>query len=244
MMMSLELLLIAFSIGLSGSAHCLAMCGGISSALSSGIKNSAFYQRLLRLVTFHLGRISCYCLIGVITGLLLQGVIGISKTAMFYTHLFALLMILLSGLYIAGFNPWLKKLEEKLAFIWKALQPTVQKFIAMENLRQAFGLGFIWGFLPCGMIYSTVLWASSATQSYQAGLLMFAFGLGTLPALLLINLGHQQLVQGFRKLQLNRVLGILLIIYAAISIAMKLTTPHGEHSHHSNQQQSQHNHHH
>lgn len=243
--MNPELLLIAFTIGLSSTGHCIAMCGGISSALSSGIQNPETSQRILRLIAFHMGRISCYALIGLVAGILLNGVVNVSKTAMIYTHTLALVMVLLSGLYILGVNPLLKKVEEKLAFIWRALQPITAKFIAMENLSQAYAMGFIWGFLPCGMIYSTVLWSSTASHNWQASILMLAFGLGTMPALLLLNFGHQQVVHAFRRYHINKALGLLLIAYALISLLMKFDALNKPHQHtlphdQSEQQQSCH----
>ena len=128
-----------------------------------------------------------------------------------------------------------------------------------HNTATRFLLGFTWGFLPCGMIYSTVLWASSAANSHNdinnaalsTALLMFIFGLGTMPSLLLLNIGSlkigQKLGQFFRIQHSKRAIGFVLIVFGLWSLAsVFLPMPSFLHNMPANNSapQSEHQHHH
>jgi hypothetical protein len=139
----------------------------------------------------------------------------------------------------------MKYFERKFSFIWRALQPLVKPLLGMQNIRQAFALGFLWAFLPCGMIYSTLLWASAQQQSAATSLLMFAFGLGTVPALLFLNASQQRILSVLKHRNSKRIIGALLIAYALFSISQNLPTSHKHHmtNDESAPEQQQHHHH-
>ena len=226
------LLLAAFLIGLSSSGHCLLMCGGISSALSSRLSNESSLYKFNRLILFHLGRISCYSLLGLVLGGIIEQLLQVSHTLVIVARIIAAAMIIAIGLYVAGFSHLVRLLEKRLAFIWKKIQPLAQKFIPMQQWHHALFLGFLWGFLPCGMIYSTLLWASSNNQGALTGLLMFSFGLGTLPSLFIANWFSLQALAFLQKQYFKRITGLLLIVFGLWSLGF-LFMPSGQH-HHSN----------
>lgn len=231
-------LLLALLIGLSSSGHCLMMCGGIASSLSGSIANMPRSARLTRTLLFHIGRVSCYAMLGFFIGDILRIVIGNSETAVFYSRIITGIMLVLIGCYAAGIANFVRILEGKLAFIWRKLQPLVRQFIRVETPSDAYALGFLWGFLPCGIIYSTLIWASSQIESTSSALLMLFFGLGTIPALFASNLMVQKLLSGNTK----KLLGIALILFGIWTIA-SLFIGHNHHAQAKPQDSIHHQHH-
>lgn len=226
----IELLAAAFFIGLASSGHCLLMCGGLTSALANKLSQRSRWQALFRLVAFHIGRITSYGLLGLGLGSAFYQLVQVYPASANILRYLAAIMIIITGLYIFGIRKILLAFEKRFGFIWQALQRFVGPLLNMRTTAQSFALGLLWAFLPCGMIYSTLLWASSQVQGPSAGLLMAAFGLGTLPSLLLVNIGQQQLMQ---KLQTSKkLLGLILIAFGLVSFYYAL--PLQDHSQHSN----------
>lgn len=210
-------LIVALMIGLGSTGHCIMMCGGISSSLLSKIGHYSTAEKLLRLVLFHGGRLLCYSSIGLLFGSLIQNSANYAQTG-FITRTIAGALLILIGLYIAGFSRVLQQLERRMAFFWRALQPIVQRYLPMQKIHHALFIGFLWGFLPCGIIYSTALWAGSEARHSSAALLMFVFGLGTLPGLMIVHIGSHAIVQSWKKLFPKRAIGILMILFGLWSL--------------------------
>lgn len=226
-----ELLTIAFMIGLGSTGHCLLMCGGISSALSSRLANAAPLAKTGKLLLFHIGRISCYSLLGLLLGSAIHWLLSFSASLIIVARIIAALMIIVMGLYVAGVSTIIKLLEKQLGFVWKHIQPVTLRYIQMEKWHHAWILGFLWGFLPCGMIYSTLLWASSNNHGADTALLMFAFGLGTLPALFVANIFSLKTMAFFQQKHYKRTIGALLVLFGLWSLAF-MAMPHSGHGNH------------
>ena len=109
--------------------------------------------------------------------------------------LFALasVMLIALGLYLTGTLAALSRLEGAGARLWRLLQPLTRHMLPVNSLPRALGLGALWGWLPCGMVYAVLLTALSLANWWQGALLMLAFGVGTLPNLLGIGLVSSQL---------------------------------------------------
>lgn len=228
-----ELLIVAFMIGIGSTGHCLLMCGGISSALSSKLSQTSPKLKAIKLLLFHLGRISCYSLLGLVLGSALHFMISFSENVIVISRVIASLLIILVGLYIAGLSSLIRLLEQQLGFIWKHIQPITQRYIHMQKWHHAYILGLLWGFLPCGIIYSTLIWASANNQGLETALLMLSFGLGTLPALFVSNLLSIKAVEILQKKHFKRTVGLLLVGFGIWTIMM-MTVPNnwfGEHQH-------------
>ena len=105
-------------------------------------------------------------------------------------------------------------LEKTGQVVWQFIKPIAQYFLPLKHPLFAFPLGFLWGWLPCGLVYSTLSWAASSGSAENGALIMLGFGLGTLPAMLTVGSLTQQL-----KLMLNHhyfryTSGLLLAIFA------------------------------
>ena len=237
--MPIELISTAFLLGLASSGHCIFMCGGISCALSQSLQPQTRMHEFIYLLIFHFGRLSCYCALGIGFGFFLQFLTPETQITSTVLRTMAALLIILMGLYISGLNLSLKKLENQLSFIWKKIQPLTSYLMKNRSPAKHYALGFSWGFLPCGMIYSTVLWASTSSNAsalvtstqaaFGTGLLMFVFGLGTLPSLLALNIGSQEIskkLSAQKNLQhAKKAIGLLLIgfgIWSLLSIFLPM----------------------
>ncbi len=212
--MSVSLVITAFMMGFFSSAHCVFMCGGIAQALSSQIQS----QFVIKTLLFHAGRIACYGMLGLLFG----GAIHLfaneyHQLAKWLRHVAGGLLVVI-GLYLMGRDRLVKAFEARFTFIWRKVQPIMQRWLPIRKNHQALLVGFLWGFLPCGIIYSTLLWVSATSQSYSAGLLMILFGLGTLPAFALIHLTGLPLVQYLKSHAFRQWAGLLFIVFGVWTI--------------------------
>ena len=197
--------------GLFSSSHCLFMCGGIASAFSSPSNTQS--QLYLKVILFHLGRLTCYSSLGLIAGFFMVAIGNyIDSIGFILRHLAGALLILI-GFYLLGRGKLLKQVELKLGFIWQHIQPFVKRSYHSAHPSQGFLLGIAWGFLPCGIIYSTLLWAITTTQNSQAAIVMFAFGLGTLPAFLSLFFFQKTLTAFFTAKAVRVVVASLFIVF-------------------------------
>ncbi|WP_006788352.1 sulfite exporter TauE/SafE family protein [Thiorhodospira sibirica] len=184
--------LAAALVGFLGGVHCAGMCGGIVGALTLGVRtqeNAPKTALLPYLLAYNLGRILTYTLLGALVGGV--GLIAANLAHMHDLqrglHLLAGLFMVALGLYIAGWWRGLSYLERGGGVIWRRLEPLGRTLLPVHRPRQALLLGLLWGFLPCGLVYSVLFWALSATDWLKGALLMLCFGLGTLPNLLLMG---------------------------------------------------------
>lgn len=189
-----------FLIGLLGGVHCAGMCGGIVSAMS--VRQPGQRQREWPLhLAYNLGRISSYALAGAVMGgvgsmsLMLDGALPVQMVL----YVAANLMLVALGFYLTGFTGSLSWVERIGARLWERIQPLTRRFLPARTPMQALPLGMLWGFLPCGMVYSVLSTALVSGSASRGAGLMLAFGLGTLPNLLLAGM----LLKGLRDIVRN-----------------------------------------
>jgi sulfite exporter TauE/SafE len=174
-----------FLIGLLGGTHCIGMCGGIVGALSLG----AAPRPSLHLA-YNAGRIVSYGLAGAMAGAVGGASLALADQLPLRVILFVLanLMLVALGLYLMGLTRVLAFSERFGQKLWRHLQPLTRRFLPVRTVAQAFPLGLLWGWLPCGLVYSALVTALTSGSAWRGAALMLAFGLGTLPNLLLAGL--------------------------------------------------------
>lgn len=203
--------LAAFAIGLAGGAHCIGMCGGITLALQSAVpagKSSYSYT-----LAYHFGRIFSYSIAGAIAGTL--GNIATHANALGFSILTALsaALLILLGCYIGQWYMGITHLEKLGGILWRRIQPLAKRFIPFKTPLHSAAYGAVWGFLPCGLIYSTLSWALTTGSSINGALVMLAFGLGTLPAMLAVSFGASSIAAIFRHNIARQVIAISLVSF-------------------------------
>lgn len=200
----------AFLVALLGGVHCGGMCGGIVAALGVGMDPGP--ERIRLLLAYNLGRILSYGLAGALAGAM--GALAVELVAMHQTRLLmqalaGSFLVLLGG-YLGGWWPLLARVEGLGArLVWSRLRPLGQKLMPARDPLGALLLGAVWGWLPCGLVYSVLIWALATAQPGQGAALMLSFGLGTLPALLAMGLLASQLRGLLQALWLRRLAGLL-----------------------------------
>lgn len=203
------LLLSALMLGLLGGGHCLGMCGGLMGALTLAIPPDQRGRRLRLLLAYNFGRILSYACAGLLMGL--AGWAVANSPAAMILRIVAALLLVAMGLYLAGWWSGLTRIEALGRHLWRHLQPFASRLMPVSSLPRALLLGAIWGWLPCGLVYSTLLWASSQGAPADSALLMLAFGLGTMPVMLATGLAAERLT-ALLRLRGVRIAGGLLVI--------------------------------
>lgn len=177
----------AFAAGLMGGLHCAAMCGG-AAYLLSGSRQAPAKTRWDFAAAYNAGRIASYTLAGGLAGavgqagLLLRGSWPVQQVLL----LAAGLTLCLMALYLANLSPLMRTLEHAGAVVWRHVAPFARHVLPVSSVPRALALGALWGWLPCGMVYAALLLAVSTGHALHGALVMLAFGLGTLPNMLLI----------------------------------------------------------
>ena len=211
-------LMSAFLVGLLGGGHCIGMCGGIVSAVSMHLPHQK--SKSILLFSYNAGRIISYTIAGVIAGL-------VGASSFFLQHVLPIqhvlygissLMLITLGLYLAGIWHGITYLENIGKFIWKTLQPYSKRYIPVQNFKQAFLLGSLWGWLPCGLVYSVLIAAIATGNALNGGLLMLAVGLGTLPTLLTIGMTAVKLKSLLQNIWMRRASGLLVISFGLLGL--------------------------
>lgn len=176
----------AFLIGLLGSTHCLGMCGGISASLSMALPVGRGFRlrQTLMLLCFNAGRIGSYVLIATLIALLSTTAADHWVQLAPVLRTLAGILLILMGLGMAQWWQGIRWVERAGAPVWRRLSPLTQRLLPVRHPGQALALGALWGWLPCGLIYSTLGWAALQPTVASAALTMLCFGLGTLPSML------------------------------------------------------------
>lgn len=212
----------AFTLALLGGVHCVGMCGGIVGALQLNRPAQLSPRRLA--AGYHLGRISTYTLAGALMG---GAGAKLYATEVLPVQVFLLIVgaaaLLGVGLsMMAGSGRW-RALEPAGAALWRRLAPWARKVLPPRSGRQAYVAGLIWGWIPCGMIYSALPLALVAGSAIGGASTMLAFGLGTLPAMVtldvaVISASHSGVWARYRS-ALRPAAGALIALFGLSSLA-------------------------
>ncbi|WP_417514107.1 sulfite exporter TauE/SafE family protein [Marinobacter sp.] len=205
----------AFIIGLLGSTHCLGMCGGISASLSMALpvgKGFRLRQSVL-LIAFNSGRIASYALIATLVAILSTSAANQWAELGLALRTIAGLLLIFMGLSMGQWWQGIRYVERIGAPLWKRLSPITRRFLPVNHAGQALALGALWGWLPCGLVYSTLGWAALQPTVGSAALTMVFFGLGTLPSMLATGYAAGW-ISGLKSNQIFRKFtGALLILF-------------------------------
>ena len=201
----------ALILGLLGGGHCLGMCGGLMGALTLAIPAEQRGRRLRLLLAYNLGRVLSYGSAGVLLGGL-GWAVAASPGALLMRVLAALLLVVM-GLYLGGWWSGLTVIERAGRGLWRYIQPAASRLLPVSSLPRALLLGALWGWLPCGLVYSTLLWAASQGNAAHSGVLMLAFGIGTWPVLLATGLAAERTRLLLRKRQVRAAAGIMVMLF-------------------------------
>lgn len=206
----------AFLVGLLGGVHCVGMCGGVVATLGLGLSpaTQGGLNRLAPyLIAYNLARLSSYTLAGAVMGGIGAVTIGLLwfHQAQQLLHAVAALLMVAMGLYLGGWWSGLVRIEQLGGWLWRRIEPFARRLLPVRSFAGAFGLGMLWGWLPCGLVYSVLLWAIATGSVVDGALLLLAFGLGTLPNLLLMGVAAGQLTRLLRRPRVRAMAALMVI---------------------------------
>ncbi len=213
----------AVLIGLASAVHCIGMCGGIVGALTLSLPPEIreHRRRLLPfLLAYNAGRIASYGMAGALAGLLGAGLAEpLGSVGHDLLRWFSALWVALIGMHLAGWFPAFALIERVGAPLWQRIEPHARALLPVRRPAAALGFGLLWGWLPCGLVYSTLIWSIGTGSPVDAALVMLAFGLGTLPATLATGAFTGWATRFFRDPRLRPLVGWLLILLALGTLA-------------------------
>mgnify|MGYP000479426361 FL=1 len=208
----------AFITGFLGSAHCFGMCGGISGLFAVNASVASLRAQFPKAIAYNLGRILTYAIIGAAVAVLGKSAVASIPALMAPIRLASGALIIFVGLQLAFGWRILTPLENAGARLWKRIAPAAKGLVPVNTIPQAFGLGLIWGWLPCGLVYSVLLLAATTAEPAGGGLVMVAFGLGTMPAMIATGVSASKLAQFMSRRRVGA--GLLIIALGLATIAM------------------------
>lgn len=217
----------ALLLGLWSAGHCLAMCGGLAMAAGQSqqsVLRAGVTTRALRLATWQVGRIISYAVMGFLAGgfgglFLDNAPVSAIRDAAFIA---ANLILIGLGLHVANIWSGIQQMERAGQLIWRFLAPMAQSTLLpkaharhsqVRMLLEAFRAGTLWGWLPCGLVYSMLVTASVTGSATSGALWMLAFGLGTVPALWLASMASAAASQFLRHTTVRLIAGGLIATF-------------------------------
>jgi sulfite exporter TauE/SafE len=187
-------------------------------------RDSAIAQDLARVLCYNLGRLSSYAAAGALAGGIAAGllrgadVLGWLAPAQQLAYAAANLVLVLLGLYLTQWWGALARIERLGQGLWAAVRPLAARFIPVDTPAKALALGGLWGWLPCGMVYSALLTALMAGSAVDGALTMLAFGAGTLPVLLAAGISGARLRRMASRPAWRRAAGIVVLAFGVLGL--------------------------
>ncbi len=224
----------ALLLGLLGSTHCVGMCGGISAALAFALpRNRSALRRHLLLGLYSCGRVSSYAAMGAMAGALSGTLAGEHIAVLAWMRVVAGALLVLMGMYLAGWSQALALLERAGHGVWRHVQTHAVRLLPIDSAPKALLAGAAWGWLPCGLVYSTLAWTASSASAPRGALLMLAFGIGTMPAVIASGVLAAQLRALLQRRGLRIIAGLLVIAFGVWTMTVVLLAGgHVQHHHH------------
>lgn len=218
----------AFLAGLLGSGHCFGMCGGIAAGLGAMARGRALVPAL----QFNLARLLSYAILGLIAATVLGSVAELSPIGRWLRILTAVMIFAIGLRFLFGFRG-LEFLERAGAGLWKNIMPMALKAGRRQDSYGRILLGLLWGFLPCGLVYTVLLTAASTGTPVGGAGTMLAFGLGTLPAMMGLTSAAPLVGVFLEDPMVRRLIGFALVVLSLWTLTMWSAIPVlPNHSHH------------
>lgn len=166
----------AFILGLLGSFHCVGMCGPIAFLLPVDRSNSI--RKITQIFTYHFGRLFAYGLIGLFFGLLGKSlyIFGIQQQLSIVIGILMIVAVLVPTQLVNTYKVF-QPIYKGISKVKSALGKSLKKKTADTFLT----IGFLNGFLPCGLVYMAIFASLATQQTIFGSLYMVLFGLGTIP---------------------------------------------------------------
>jgi sulfite exporter TauE/SafE len=205
----------AFLAGLLGSGHCFGMCGGIAAGLGA----MSWGRAVVPALQFNLARLLSYAVLGLIAATVLSGVSNLVPIGRWLRMLTAVMILLIGLKFLFNFRG-IEFIERGGAGLWKKIMPFAMKAGNRQDGLGRLLLGFCWGFIPCGLVYTVLMTAASTANPVSGSVTMLAFGAGTLPAMLGLTAAAPALSTFLEDRTVRRLIGFALVVLAVWTFIM------------------------
>ena len=219
----LPLLSAALLAGLLGSAHCLGMCAGISGLFAVNAEVASMRRSIPTALTYNTGRVITYAVLGTIVAAFGSAIVKASPNLAVGIRVLSGAIIILVGLKIAFDLRVLNAIERMGGTLWARIAPAAKLLVPVTSLPKALALGVVWGWLPCGLVYSVLMIAATSASPIGGAATMVAFGIGTMPAMVLTGLGAARLSSVLQHRGTRIGLGLLVVAMGILTIVMPLS---------------------
>lgn len=205
-----------FLLGFIGSLHCVGMCGPIAFMLP--VSHDQPFKKAVQITLYHAGRLLAYALIGLVFALLGQGLtaFGYQQHISIAVGVIMIILVIIPQSYIkpiAAFKPFFSFINRLKSELGKALK--------QKSYDTFFSLGFLNGFLPCGLVYMAVI-AAFATSSFTGSIFyMVLFGLGTIPMMTGV-IYAQSFIKKYLKFNYRKLIPVAVVIVGLLFIVRGL----------------------
>lgn len=202
----------ALILGLLGSFHCVGMCGPIAFMLPVNRQNS--FKKVFQISIYHFGRLITYSLIGLIFGLVGKSlyIFGIQQQLSIAIGLLMIIIVLIPYKTFNKYN-FSKPLYKFISKVKSALGKELKKKTPDTFLT----IGFLNGFLPCGLVYMALLGAIATGSALKGSLYMFIFGVGTIP-LMTIAIYFSRFLSGVVRKKIQKAIPVFVVIIGLLFI--------------------------
>ena len=230
------IVLAAAALGLFGSVHCVAMCGGIVLTLSAGIRPDLRKRPAPQLgfvLAYNVGRLFSYAILGAAVGATSRGLGEVVHGAQASLRVAAGVFTVGLGLHFTGLLPGFARIERLAAPAFERIAPYAKRLLPVRTLPQALALGALWGWVPCSMVYTALALAAASSDASQGAASMIAFGAGTLPAMLLTGTVAGHLLAAAGRAWVRGCAGVVLAALGVVTLATTLPSLGGSAASHS-----------
>lgn len=218
----------AFSVASTPRAFPVPVVAAAYGAASSSSGNSGNGGRfesqlagqLSRTVSYNIGRIASYSAAGALAGGLASGARTLAgvTVAQMAGYWLANLMLVVLGLYLMDLWRGLANVEAIGRILWRRVQPLTRRLLPLDSPIKMLAVGAVWGWLPCGMVYSVLLTALLSGSATSGAAVMLAFGLGTLPTLLTMGLFGARLKSGLQRRPVRLAAGFVILAFGVLGL--------------------------
>jgi sulfite exporter TauE/SafE len=218
-----SLVLTALTVGVLGGIHCVAMCGGIVSAFTLKqipMRTVLESPGLSAQLPFNAGRIVSYGVAGFLAG----GVGGAGFAAASLLPLQTMLfvaangLVILLGMHLAGMGSTVLHLERLGGRAWSLIRSFAAQIPEARTPVGRLAAGALWGWTPCGLVYSMLALALVSGSALRGAMVMLAFGLGTLPNLLAAGWIVRTLGYRLRSPRVRLIAGLAVAVFGIIGL--------------------------
>lgn len=206
------MLLSALIFGLLGSFHCVGMCGPIAFMLP--VSRNSRWKKFYQIFLYHGGRLLAYSLIG-----MAFGIVGKSLNLFGFQQDLSILMgTLMIAVILIPSEKFQKYNFSKPVFkIIGKIKSSLGAALKKKTADTFFTIGFLNGFLPCGLVYMAVFGAIATGSIYEGSFYMLLFGLGTIP-LMTAAVYSRGLLNGIARQRVRKFIPVFVVVVGILFI--------------------------